>query len=392
MKKILLSGIFILIMLMYADAQSLLVNDSAQISLITCSPGPEVYEKFGHTAIRYVDPSTHQDIVFNYGIFDFNQPGFYYKFVKGETYYMLGVYDTQLFLPQYALRNSQVTEQVLNLTREEKQRLMDALFLNYMPENRNYLYNFVFDNCSTRPRDRILQLFQGKQIKYNLPDDNRTFREWVAEYAGSKTWLMVGIDLVFGKDADKTASKWETMFLPEVLSREFSAVQVMQNDSVSRPLIKSEKILIEKKDVMVKFNRMQQPLTVTLLILVLGIIITVYEFRKKRNFKIFDSLLMLFTGLAGIIIFYLMFFSIHPLVKMNVNLLWCNPLNIILGVMIWNKKLKTPINVWQIVNIILFLTILLVGAMSIQILNAAFIPLIVLLLIRSLAWLQKKWK
>lgn len=392
MKKILLSGIFILSMLMYADAQSLLVNDSAQISLITCSPGPEVYEKFGHTAIRYVDPSTHQDIVFNYGIFDFNQPGFYYKFVKGETYYMLGVYDTQLFLPQYALRNSQVTEQVLNLTREEKQRLMDALFQNYMPENRNYLYNFVFDNCSTRPRDRILQLFKEKQIKYNHPDDNRTFREWVAEYAGSKTWLMVGIDLVFGKDADKTASKWQTMFLPEVLSREFSRVQVMQNDSVLRPLIKSETILIAKKENPEKSGLFQEPVFATLLILIVGVIITIYEFRKKRNLKIFDSLLMLVTGLAGVIIFYLMFFSIHPLVKMNVNLLWCNPLNIILGVMIWNKKLKTLVIAWQFVNMILFLTVLVAGAISIQILNVAFIPLIVLLLIRSLAWSQNKWK
>ena len=374
--------------LMSVSSQSTIVGDSAELSLITCSPGPVAYEKFGHTALRYFDPATGLDLVFNYGIFDFDQPGFYYKFVKGETYYMLGVYKTQQFLPQYVERNSQVTEQVLNLTKEEKQQLLDALFVNYLPPNRSYLYNFVFDNCATRPRDKVLELFRGKHVQYYMAEDNRSFREWVAEYTDYKSWLMFGIDLVFGKDADRIASKWETMFLPEVLSKELSEVQIVDNDSVTRMLFKSETILVPKTNEIEKVNILKLPLFATSFLLLAVLLVTIYEYRKKKYFKFIDSLLLIITGLAGIIIFFLMFFSIHPLVKMNVNVLWCNPFNIVLGILLWFRKAVKIVNVWQILNVILYFTILFVGAMAFQILNTAFFPLIVILLIRAFWWLH----
>ena len=388
MKRILITWMSFVGILMSVSSQSTIVGDSAELSLITCSPGPVAYEKFGHTALRYFDPATGLDLVFNYGIFDFDQPGFYYKFVKGETYYMLGVYKTQQFLPQYVERNSQVTEQVLNLTKEEKQQLLDALFVNYLPPNRSYLYNFVFDNCATRPRDKVLELFRGKHVQYYMAEDNRSFREWVAEYTDYKSWLMFGIDLVFGKDADRIASKWETMFLPEVLSKELSEVQIVDNDSVTRMLFKSETILVPKTNEIEKVNILKLPLFATSFLLLAILLVTIYEYRKKKYFKFIDSLLLIITGLAGIIIFFLMFFSIHPLVKMNVNVLWCNPFNIVLGILLWFRKAVKIVNVWQILNVILYFTILFVGAMAFQILNTAFFPLIVILLIRAFWWLH----
>lgn len=384
---ILLLGIFVT-----SYSQSILVGDSAEISLITCSPGPVAYEKFGHTALRYHDPATGMDVVFNYGIFDFDEPGFYSKFVKGETYYKLGVYDTQLFLPQYAERNSQVTEQILNLTKEEKQKLLDALFVNYLPENRDYLYNFVFDNCATRPRDKVLELFRGNRIQYKLPEDNRTFREWVAAYTGERSWLMFGIDLVFGKDADKKVMRWDTMFLPEVLSKELGEVDIVENDSITRPLIKSKSILVPAIEKVEKSNLLKYPLFATSLLFVIGLFFTIYEFRNKKHFKILDFILLLVTGIAGLIIFYLMFFSIHPLVKMNVNILWCNPLNIIIALLLWSRKASKAVLIFQIINVILFMMVLVVGTMALQILNIAFVPVIILLIVRSFWWLQRNWK
>lgn len=384
---IVLLGIFVSV-----SSQTVVVGDSAELSMITCSPGPLSYEKFGHTALRYFDPATGVDLVFNYGIFDFDQPNFYTQFIKGETYYMLGVYKTGQFLPQYAERNSQVTEQVLNLTKAEKQQLLDALFVNYLPQNRNYLYNFVFDNCATRPRDKVLELFRGKQILYNLSEDNRSFREWVAAYTGEKSWLMFGIDLLFGKDADRIATKWETMFLPEVLSKELSEVQVVDNDTLTRNLFKSESILINKIPEVESVNYLKLPIVATSLLLLIGLLITFYENKKKKYFKLVDSLLLIITGIAGIILFYLMFFSIHPLVKSNFNLLWCNPLNILVGIILWIRKLAKVVHVMQGINILLFLTVLIVGAVGFQILNPAFLPLIVLLLIRSFWWLHNRHK
>ncbi|MFR3549967.1 MAG: hypothetical protein ACLTTW_07010 [Coprobacter sp.] len=40
------------------------VSDSLKISLITCSPGSQVYELFGHTGLRVQDVSRNVDVVF----------------------------------------------------------------------------------------------------------------------------------------------------------------------------------------------------------------------------------------------------------------------------------------------------------------------------------------
>ena len=102
----------LLLCILSSNAQQISFSDSAVISLITCSPGEEVYSKFGHTAIRINDAKSGNDLVFNYGIFSFETENFYYKFIKGETDYQLGIYDTRYFLPEYAQRNSMVWEQI----------------------------------------------------------------------------------------------------------------------------------------------------------------------------------------------------------------------------------------------------------------------------------------
>ena len=387
--KIFLTGLlFVFSTYFYAGAQNITVSDSAKISLITCSPGPEVYAKFGHTAIRYQEPAIGMDVVFNYGIFDFNVTGFYYKFIKGETDYQLGVYDTRYFLPEYKERNSQVTEQVLNLTKEEKQKLVEALFTNYLPENRIYRYNFIFDNCATRPRDKILEVINDK-VDYKNISKLKTFRDWVGDYTGKKSWTMFGIDLVFGMDADKYSSAWNSMFLPEILSKEFGAVQLVSSGGSIRPLVISEEILVNKiPNQSNKSFWYREPLFASFVLLAAGLMLTLYGYRRKKHYKSIDSILLIITGLAGAIIFYLMFFSIHPLVKSNFNLLWCNPLNLFVGIFLWAKKGRVAINFFQLANVMLFLATLIVFVLSIQSINVASIPVICLLLVRSLYWLS----
>ena len=382
--------IFSSIFSIHGYAQTIIATDSTQISILTCSPGPISYEKFGHTALRIRDDSLRIDVAANWGIFDFNQPGFYLKFVKGETIYMLGIYDTNVFLDEYKERNSSVMEQVLNLTKDEKQKLIDAVLNNYLPENRNYLYNFVFDNCSTRPRDLIESLFRNEvTIEYTRPVEQKTFREWVEMYADKKSWLSFGINLTFGKDADRLASRSESMFLPEIMSKELSGAKIVNNiNHTTKPLVSKTDMLVEKRSETYKNNLFLQPLFIVFLIFVAGIAITVVELKKKKYFRQIDGLLLFISGLAGIIIFYLMFFSIHPLVKNNYNILWCNPLNILTGIFIWTKKLKKPVKIQQMINIVCFLSVLIIAAFSFQSIEFAFIPLIALLLIRSIRWLQ----
>ena len=373
------------------NAQGITLSDSATLSLITCSPGPQIYALFGHTAIRLVDPARGLDIVFNYGMFNFNKPNFYLKFIQGATDYELGAYETKYFLPEYRERNSSVTEQMLNLTTAEKQQLADALFVNYQPENREYRYNFVYDNCSTRPRDKILSVIKDKVV-YDYVSEPQTFRNWVGTYTSENTWAKFGIDMLLGREADELSTRWSSMFLPEVLCREFGAVKIIAPDGTTRSLVNAEKIIVSRQDSIVKTNFLQLPITVTLTVLLLGVLLIFYEKRRKKYFKIIDSVLLIVSGLAGVIIFYLMFFSVHPLVHSNFNLLWCNPLNVLVGLFLWNRKLRSVINYFQLANVLLFFGALLVFVLSVQALNVAFIPLIVLLLVRSVNWIMKKSK
>ena len=136
--------------------------------------------------MRVCDPSKGVDLVFNFGVFNFNTDNFVFKFIKGETDYVLAVYDFNTFLPEYRERNSTVWEQVLNLSVAEKKELVRLLFENNQPENRVYRYNFIYDNCATRPRDKVLESLDGKVI-YKTAPLYKTFREWVGEYIGYDT-------------------------------------------------------------------------------------------------------------------------------------------------------------------------------------------------------------
>lgn len=389
MKKTLLI-ILATIMLTTMKAQEMQFSDSAVISLLTCSPGQEIYAKFGHSGIRINDPVTKNDLVFNYGIFSFNTENFYYKFIKGETDYYLGVHPTDMFLFEYDERNSMVWEQILNLTPLEKRKIIDALIDNYRPENRIYRYNYVFDNCATRPRDKILNNVTG-YVQLQNTTESKTFRQWVGGYVGHDTWLKFGIDMVFGMAADKTTQQYESLFLPEVLMNEFERAKIItKNNENNRNLVKETRIIVNS-DVTESQSSIliTKPFVVFSALLLLGILLSLYEQRTKKYYTILDSILLLGTGLAGIIVFYLMFISLHPLVKNNLNILWLNPFNIVAAVLIWIKPLRVYMFVYQIFNIMLLVLSLIALALSMQDFNAAVFPLIVLIFIRYSLWVVR---
>ncbi len=372
-------------------AQRIVVSDTTQLSLLTCSPGPAGYEKFGHSAIRIYDPVQGIDLSANWGLFDFDQTGFYYKFVRGETYYALGIYSTSAFLESYRERNSSVTEQVLNLTVREKRDLVEKIMVNNLPENRVYLYNFIFDNCATRPHEMIMELFPGRSINNEGAMINKSFREWVAEYSGERSWMMFGIDLVFGKDADRIATAQQSLFLPEVLEDHMDGMRVHSGDGDFRKLISEKSLLVRKDESKVKrsFENYYGPVVITLLLLFFGVYILWLEFKKGRRKRVFDFALHLILGLVGIIITYLMFFSIHPLVGKNLNLLWANPLSIATAIISMKPGKRKSLIVLHLTHLTLVLLAFLLFAMGVQMINIAFLPLMILLLARSVYYLQR---
>jgi len=385
MKRIL----FFLSILLYTlntNAQQFAMSDSAVVSLLTCSPGEEVYAKFGHTAIRIVDKKNAFDMVFNYGIFSFETDNFYYKFIKGETDYQLGIYDTANFLPEYAQRNSMVVEQILNLTPAEKKELFTLLMKNYEPENRTYRYNFIFDNCATRPRDKLMAALHG-HLKFQKTSDAKTFRQWVGTYVGNDTWLKFGIDLVFGLHADRLATESESMFLPEVLMTQFQTAEINSRDGKTAKFVSERKILVQKTDLSESSDSwLSKPMTFSIFLFIIGTIITIWDTKRRYYYKPFDAALFGITGLAGLIVSYLTFFSVHPLVQANLNILWLNPLNLIVVALFWIRRLRVALFFYLIVNAVILLAALFAFALSAQSINVAAFPIIILLLMRSVSW------
>ncbi|MBR6590945.1 MAG: DUF4105 domain-containing protein [Bacteroidaceae bacterium] len=237
-------------------------RDSLQFSLLTCAPGDLVYELFGHTAIRGRNLTTGEDWVYNYGVFDFGAPNFIMRFVRGETDYQLGVVPYYFFEREYRLRGSAVTEQVLALRPQEARRLDSLLRNNYLPENREYRYNYFYDNCTTRARDRIEEALDGV-VTYAPMQEEGTFRQWVSRCTQDSPWTDFGIGLCLGAEADRPISARSQMFLPANLMEAFSGATVGDG----RRLVDAEREIIPSNRQGGEGSSVLSPMLVGLLLL-----------------------------------------------------------------------------------------------------------------------------
>ena len=330
--KRLFVGIFTLIVSHLSLAQ---VSDSIEVSLLTCAPGNEVYSLYGHTALRYHDLRTGEDYAFNYGVFNFKKPFFSLRFVLGLTDYELGVYPFSLFAMEYKRRGSQVTEQVINLTTEEKLAIYAALIENYKPENREYRYNWLSANCTTKARDMLERNINGK-IKYLSGDDPQTYREMLHQYNRKYPWAAFGIDLVLGMAADRGVDSREQQFLPDYMMTDAEKAQILC-DGKYRPFVTESRSVVDPGVTIVKQPFPLTPFECALLLLTLSLSIMVAELVKKRTFLIWDTILMTLTGLAGILILTI-FVSRHPTTSTNLQLLLLNPLPLFFLIRLWRKR------------------------------------------------------
>ena len=299
--------------------------DSVEISLLTCQPHDEVYSLYGHTAIRYHDlrPGG-TDLAFNYGVFDFKKPHFVARFVFGLTDYELGAYPYHYFQQEYRRFGSMVTEQVLNLTPEEKLMLHDALAINLRPENKIYRYNYFYNNCTTKARDIIEQCINGKVEYAEREAYTPTYRDMVHDMTRNNPWSRFGNDLLLGIKADFKTDLRQQEFLPGNLLYDFDHAQIYANGTY-RPLVKERRIAVPAGVQIRKEGFPLPPIVCAIIILFVGIFFFVAEWRMKKAFRLWDALLMFVTGAIGIVL-TLMLFSQHPTVSLNLQLILFNPL------------------------------------------------------------------
>ena len=388
MKRSFFAVFLLLISLIPLKAQ-IPLGDSAKISLMTSEPWPgAVYALFGHTALWVHDDSTGVDAAFNYGFFDPTQPYFIYHFLRGETDYILGVTSYEDFISEYRQKGVNVYEQELNLTQEELQNLWKALYINSLPENRRYRYNYLYDNCATRPRDMVEKCVQGKII-YPQDNNEQTFRDLIHECVHPYPWLEFGIDLLVGNEADRRADTREKMFLPMHLMNAFKEARVVKNDTLRYPLVKNTLLVLPGNTAVLQQQNDKAgftPLPAALLLLFVTLLISIVQLVKLSNPKfstIYDTLLFGIAGIGGAVIFFLLFFSEHPATNPNWNFAWLNIFAFIFAILFWVRPAKKMVYVYHFINFVALTAFLLLWWLIPQQLPLATIPFSMSLWLRS---------
>lgn len=368
------------------DTPTIAPNDTLRISLITCDPGPDVYQIFGHTALR-VQRGNDLDIVFNYGTFSFSDD-FIIKFTKGETDYLLAAYDFRYFILDYVMRGSSVYEQELNLTHNEREAIFNALLVNARPENRAYRYNFLYNNCATRPRDIVAETLahNGESVIYQESDSLSSFRNLIRHYGKNYSWLTFGIDMALGKDLDETASWEEHMFVPLILKKAYAEATIIDRESgAKRPMVSRTTELFHADSIPVgpPTPWYMTPMVCALALLLITVAITLYDVRHKRLSRWFDTLLGIIMCLAGMVIYFLICCSEHPATTINLHALWLTPLAIIPAILPYISKAIPVVRWYHRINLLLMLLFVILIVCGIQRIDIAIIPLLAVSAIRS---------
>lgn len=362
------------------------VPDSIRISLLTCASGGEIYSLFGHTAIRYENFTRRIDAVFNYGVFSFNVPNFALRFALGETDYQLGVTEYERFAAEYSFLGRDVRQQTLNLTRKEKERLVSLLQENYRPENREYRYNFFYDNCATRPRDMIEKAIDGT-LQYAGDMTGRetglTYRDVLRKYCEGHPWASLGIDMCMGSKADRPISRREMMFVPFYVEEYFGTARIVDKAGEERPLVSSEEVIVETG--LTAADHREEgitPLQAAWLLFALVTAATLCGIRYRKSLWVLDLVLFAAAGIAGCILAFMVLFSQHPAVSPNYLLFVFHPLHLFCLPWTIRSVMKRRKSRYMAANCVVLTLFILLWTIIPQRFDLAVLPLALCLLVR----------
>ncbi|MBR2319020.1 MAG: DUF4105 domain-containing protein [Bacteroidaceae bacterium] len=381
MKKIVVSILAILIALP-------LVAGNAKFSVLTCYPGDEAYSLYGHTGLRYCDEEKGVDVVFNYGYFDFDTPNFIWRFILGETDYLVGAVPYDIFCQEYVQRGSLIVGDCLELSPEQERELFTLLRENCRPENRVYRYNYFYNNCTTKIRDKIEEVAGPIEYTRNIP--YATMRDALNAVLKEHPWYAFGINLLLGADIDSPATDRELQFVPMNYMSSLGQSYRVGADGEKTLLSKEQYTVIPECKKSAPQQSNLTPFNVALLLLLATFVVMLCEVRKKKTFWGYDILLMTMQGLSGVLLLFMALFSQHPAVGNNWLLLLLNPLALVLlPIYICRIRREKPMSVaWvQVGFVVLFF---LSAIFSLQVYPLPIYFCAVALLVRSLFLIYKE--
>jgi len=353
---------------------SIFAQDSSRlrIALLTCTPGSELYSTFGHSAFRVTDSNSVNDIVYNYGTFNFDDDNFYLKFVRGKLLYCLSLEYYEDFKNTYQYDNRGITEQVLNLTGAEKKEFQRFLNENAKEENRYYKYDFFFDNCTTRLRD-ILKKHDSSFCKIPVMPAGTTFRQAIHFYLDKtkQPWSKLGIDILLGVRCDWVMTPEQMQFLP---------------DNLMKALDSSGNMVVHTQSLYPFKDAQQGPLLTAFVFFTLLFLLVLLLSFSKSKWAIafvtgFDGLLFFFTGLLGVILVFMSTATDHSMCHANYNLLWAWPTHLFLAFFVNSKK--KWVQYYFGFTCLGVLLVLLLWFFLPQQMNNALIPFLLLVLYRA---------
>ena len=384
------TAIFLILFICSIAARTQVNTDSCtmEISLITCAPGTDLYSIFGHTAIRVKDARRSMDIIYNYGTFDDSDPLFYIHFMRGIMVYSLSAETFNDFMQEYNYEHRSVLAQVLDLTCAEKNKLYEALRTNTLEENRFYDYHFHTDNCTTRA-GRIIESNTMDSFSYKniLPNHGPSYRDMIHEYLNRQHqhWSGFGIDILLGMNLDIKPDNIEAIhFLPDYLFRGMDSAR-----SGNKPLVLEKKILLDFPQTRIP-SAWFTPVAVftSVLILFTGLFFLRNHPAAKRILMISDIVFFSLLGLTGILMASMWLGRVDNVCRNNINILWALPTH--LAAVFYIRKKAGWVKYYFLITAIFAVGLLAGFPWWPQRMNAAVIPILIIILFRSFHLFQNR--
>lgn len=363
--------------------QDPVLSESAVVSVLTVLPGDRLYSLFGHTIIRVRDPESGLDCGFNYGTFEFPQTllggaGFIARFAYGELDYALGVSGSPLVESDWYWRQERrpTIEQTLDLTPDQVRSMSARLWENARPENRVYRYDFFFDNCSTRPRD-VLEAALGPELESELEDPNLSFRQLLDPNLVGHPGVNLSMDIGLGLPADREASARDALFLPEYLMNWLGSAQ-LGRAGTERPLVSRTDTLTWGPGAGDRTPVLPWP---TILGWIIGIGLVLLTIRDRFNGRRaerrwLDGSTFALAGIAGIVLWFLAFVSLHEVTKGNFNLMWAIPTHVVPAAVLLAGRTPAWLRPYMLPTLVLAVLFLIGVPVWPQEIPAAVIPLV----------------
>lgn len=298
---------------------------SFQVRLLTYGPGDIYWQRFGHNALWLSEPAIGLDHAFNFGFFDFEQESFLVRFVQGRMLYFAAAIPVMREMTNYRNEQRSIRVQELSLSPQQYQRLRDHLLWHVQPGNRDYLYDYYLDNCSTRLRDALdIALNGALRGQFAAQAGTATFREHTRRSTAMDFWYYLGLEVALGVPVDQPIRRWDELFLPALLA---DALLEVHNKATASPLVLSDKPEFQGSSTLPAAQ-----VTTTwprYLLAGTGVLLLMLLLSRPSGAAGRSGLLLataLLFGGAGMVLLLLALFTDHAAASPNFNLLLFNPL------------------------------------------------------------------